>query len=145
LLAFSSRCSGRFGSWGIRAGETGQSIMSQPFFDANGVPSADPNVIFADPPGTVGPLGGLGAEHKGYGLGMMIELLSGCPSGRGRAELNEGWSAAVFLLVMDPAAFEGAEAFRRQVTSLVDARHRSAARPGFDRVRLPGASSGSDA
>jgi L-lactate dehydrogenase len=109
--------------------------------DANGVPSTDPNVIFADPPGTVLPLGGLEAGHKGYGLGMMIELLSGCLSGRGRAELNEGWSAAVFLLVMDPAAFGGAEAFRRQVTSLVDACHRSAARPGFDRVRLPGEAS----
>jgi L-lactate dehydrogenase len=109
--------------------------------DARGVPSTDPNVIFADPPGTVLPLGGLEAGHKGYGLGMMIEVLSGCLSGRGRAEPSDGWSAAVFLLVMDPAAFGGAEAFKRQVASLVDACHRSAPRPGFDRVRLPGEAS----
>jgi L-lactate dehydrogenase len=119
----------------------GRSFEEPWLLDAQGLPSTDPGVIFADPPGTVLPLGGLEAGHKGYGLGMMIELLSGCLSGHGRAEPNEGWSAAVFLFVMAPAAFGGEEAYLRQVNALVNACHGSAPRPGFDRVRVPGEAS----
>lgn len=117
--------------------------FDQPWLlDAQGVPSTDPAVISADPPGTVLPLGGLDAGHKGYGIGMMIELLTGCLSGHGRAEPKEGWSAAVFLLLIDPAAFGSTEAYLRQVDALTAACHASAPRPGFDRVRLPGEASG---
>jgi L-lactate dehydrogenase len=99
-------------------------------------------VIFANPPGSVLPLGGLDAGHKGYGIGMMVELLSGCLSGHGRAEPKDGWSAAVFILVVDPAAFGSSEAYLRQVEALAAACHASPPRPGFDRVRLPGEASG---
>jgi LDH2 family malate/lactate/ureidoglycolate dehydrogenase len=116
--------------------------FGQPWLlDSQGMPSTDPNVIFADPPGTVLPLGGLDAGHKGYGLGMMIELLSGCLAGHGRAEPKDGWSAAVFVLVIDPAAFGGTEAFIRQTAWLADACRAATPRPGFDRVRLPGEAS----
>jgi LDH2 family malate/lactate/ureidoglycolate dehydrogenase len=117
--------------------------FEQPWLlDADGQPSTDPEVIFADPPGSVLPLGGLDAGHKGYGIGMMVELLAGCLSGHGRAEPNEGWSAAVFLLVVDPAAFGSNEAYLRQVGALAAACHASPARRGFDRVRLPGEAGG---
>ena len=109
--------------------------------DAEDEPSTDPNVIFADPPGTVLPLGGLEAGHKGYGLGMMIEILSGCLSGYGRAEPSAGWSAAVFVMAIDPAVFGGHDAYMKQVTWLVDACHQSPPRAGFERVRLPGEAS----
>jgi hypothetical protein len=116
--------------------------FEQPWLpDSQGVSSTDPNVIFADPPGTVLPLGGLDAGHKGYGLGMMIELLSGCLPNHGRAEPKDGWSAAVFVLVIDPAAFGGTEAFIRQTAWLADACRAATPRPGFDRVRLPGEAS----
>ena len=116
--------------------------FDQPWLlDAAGLPSTDPAVIFADPPGTVLPLGGLDAGHKGYGIGMMVELLSGCLSGRGRAEPNDGWSASVFILTIDPAAFGSNEAYLRQVEALVATCRASPPRPGFDRVRLPGEAS----
>jgi LDH2 family malate/lactate/ureidoglycolate dehydrogenase len=116
--------------------------FDQPWLlDAAGAPSTDPNVIFADPPGTVLPLGGLDAGHKGYGIGMMIELLTGCLSGHGRAEPKEGWSASVFILMIDPAAFGSNDAYLRQVEALAAACHASPPRPGFDRVRLPGEAS----
>jgi LDH2 family malate/lactate/ureidoglycolate dehydrogenase len=116
--------------------------FDQPWLlDAEGRASTDPNVIFADPPGTVLPLGGLDAGHKGYGIGMMVELLTGCLSGHGRAEPKDGWSASVFILMIDPAAFGSNEAYLRQVEALAAACHASAPRPGFDRVRLPGEAS----
>ncbi len=116
--------------------------LAQPWLlDADGVASADPSVIFADPPGSVLPLGGLAAGHKGYGIGMMVELLSGCLSGHGRAEPKDGWSASVFIQIVDPAAFGSTDAYLRQVEALAAACHASPPRPGFDRVRLPGEAS----
>jgi L-lactate dehydrogenase len=114
-------------------------MFEQPWLlDNQGRPSTDPEAIFAEPPGSVLPLGGLDAGHKGFGIGLMVELLTGCLSGRGRADPGDGWSAAVFLLMVDPAAFGSDEAYLRQVEALTAACHASPPRPGFDRVRLPG-------
>jgi L-lactate dehydrogenase len=114
--------------------------LPHPFLmDHQGQPSTDPDIIAADPPGTILPLGGLEAGHKGFSLGLIVELLTGCLSGRGRADATDGWSAAVFVLVIDPAAFGGADAFRRQVESLAGMCHASETRQGFERVDLPGA------
>jgi LDH2 family malate/lactate/ureidoglycolate dehydrogenase len=120
----------------------GQKFETNSLLDAQGTPTNDPAVLFAEPAGSILPLGGIEAGHKGYGLGMMIEVLSGCLSGYGRAAGARGWSAAVFVLAIDPRAFGGREAYLEQVKSLVDACHRSPPRDGFDRVRLPGEASG---
>jgi LDH2 family malate/lactate/ureidoglycolate dehydrogenase len=106
--------------------------------DNQGNPSHDPAVLSSKPPGTILPLGGLEAGQKGYGLGLMVELLTGCLTGRGRADTGDGWSAAVLVLCLDPAAFGGADDYRRQVAYLAEACHASVARDGFDTVSLPG-------
>jgi LDH2 family malate/lactate/ureidoglycolate dehydrogenase len=120
----------------------GQKFETDSLLDARGTPTNDPTVLFAEPAGSILPLGGAEAGHKGYGLGMMIEVLSGCLTGYGRAAGARGWSAAVFVLAIDPGAFGGRDAYFAQVKSLVDACHRSPPRAGFDRVRLPGEASG---
>jgi L-lactate dehydrogenase len=106
--------------------------------DNEGRPSRDPAVLGSNPPGTILPIGGLDAGQKGYGLGLMVELLTGCLTGRGRADAADGWSAAVLVLCMDPAAFGGADAYRRQVTHLASAVHASVPREGLANVALPG-------
>ena len=70
----------------------------------------------------------------------MVEFLTGCLSGRGRDEPFEGWSAASFLLILDPAFFGGQGMYLKQARKLADMVHSSAPREGFDRVRLPGES-----
>jgi L-lactate dehydrogenase len=106
--------------------------------DGRGQPSDDPAVLFAEPKGTILPLGGLDSGHKGYGLSLLVEALTGGLAGHGRADPREGWGATVFLQVIDPAAFAGLEAFERQVGEV--ARQCRSARPvAADRpVRLPG-------
>jgi L-lactate dehydrogenase len=119
--------------------QRGEALPHPFLMDARGELSTDPNVIAADPPGTILPLGGLEAGHKGFSIGLMVELLTGCLSGRGRAEGGDGWSAAVFILVIDPRAFGGEAPFRRQVEALASMCLASQTRPGFDQVELPGA------
>ena len=42
------------------------------------------------------------------------------------------------MQVLDPEAFGGLAAFKRQMDNLVEAAHDSKPRPGVERVRLPG-------
>jgi len=106
--------------------------------DGHGQPSDDPAVLFKEPKGTILPLGGLDSGHKGYGLSLLVEALTGGLAGHGRADAREGWGATVFLQVLDPAAFAGLAAFERQVGEV--ARQCRAARPVDPQrpVRLPG-------
>jgi L-lactate dehydrogenase len=106
--------------------------------DGHGQPSDDPGVLFKEPKGTILPLGGLDSGHKGYGLSLLVEALTGGLSGHGRADRKEGGGATVFLQVIDPAAFAGLEAFRRQTGEV--ARQCRASRPAQEgrAVRLPG-------
>lgn len=121
--------------------QRGEPLLYPFLMDAAGRPSTDPAIITAEPPGTILPLGGLEAGHKGFSIGLIVELLTGCLSGRGRADDSDGWSAAVLVLVIDPRAFAGEDAFQRQVEALAALCRGSAPRPGFDRVELPGANS----
>jgi LDH2 family malate/lactate/ureidoglycolate dehydrogenase len=122
----------------VQAKNSRQTFPGPWLLDAEGTPSDDPNVMASDPPGTILPLGGLDAGHKGYGIGMMVEFLSGCLSGHGRAEPKDGWSASVLVLAIAPQAFGPRDAYDRQVKALTDTCLGSPARAGFDRVRLPG-------
>ncbi|HEY2819012.1 MAG TPA: Ldh family oxidoreductase [Casimicrobiaceae bacterium] len=106
--------------------------------DAQGNATNDPSVLFTEPRGTLLPLGGLDAGHKGYALALLIEALTAGLAAMGRADPNEGWGATVFVQAIDPQAFGGAAAFARQMDWLVDACHDAKPRPGVERVRLPG-------
>jgi L-lactate dehydrogenase len=106
--------------------------------DARGTPTRDPAVLFDEPKGTLLPLGGVEAGHKGFALALLIEAMTSALAGHGRADAQENWGASVFVQVLDPRAFGGLAAFRAQMDWLVRACHEAAPRPGVTRVRLPG-------
>ncbi len=106
--------------------------------DGEGRPTDDPNVLTADPPGSILPVGGLDHGHKGYGLALMIEALTQGLPGFGRADPSEGWGASVTVQVIDPACFAGRDAFVRQTGWLARACRETPPCPGIERVRLPG-------
>ena len=116
----------------------GARFPGQWLLDAEGRPSDDPATAFTDPPGTVLPLGGLDAGHKGYGLGLMIEALTQGLGGFGRVEAPTGWGASILALVFDPESFGGLAAFTRQTSWLARACHDSPPVPDGAPVRLPG-------
>ena len=106
--------------------------------DAGGQATDDPAVLFTDPPGTILPLGGLDAGHKGYGLALLVEALTGGLAGFGRADPKQGWGATVFVQALDPDAFGGREAFVHQAEFIAAQCRGNPPRPGVDAVRLPG-------
>lgn len=106
--------------------------------DGHGQPSDDPAVLFQEPKGTILPLGGLDSGHKGYGLSLTVEALTGGLAGFGRADPRQGWGATVFLQVIDPAAFAGSDAFLRQMGEVARQCHASTPADPARPVRLPG-------
>lgn len=121
-----------------RLHKSGQKLPHPWLQDAHGTPTSDPAVLFGEPKGTLLPLGGLEAGHKGYALALLVEALTAGLTGFGRADPSEGWGATVFVQVLDPEAFGGRDAFVRQMSWLRDACHDATPRPGGPRVRLPG-------
>jgi len=122
----------------MRLFKNGQMLPHPWIQDAHGTPTHDPAVLFDEPRGTLLPLGGLEAGHKGYALALLIEALTAGLAGHGRADDAEGWGATVFVQVLDPAAFGRRDAFDRQMDWLVNACHDATPRPGGAPVRLPG-------
>lgn len=106
--------------------------------DAQGNPTRDPAVLFGEPKGTLLPIGGIEAGHKGFALALLVEALTGGLAGHGRADPAGGWGATVFVQVLEPAHFSGAEAFAAQLDWLARACHDATPRPDGPPVRLPG-------
>lgn len=116
----------------------GKSLPGAWLIDASGNATSDPNVLVGDTKGALLPLGGLDAGHKGFALAILIEALTAGLAGHGRADPPAGWGGTVFVQVLDPEAFGGLAAFKRQMDALAASARDSKPRPGIDRVRLPG-------
>jgi L-lactate dehydrogenase len=116
----------------------GRSFDHPWLMDGEGNPTRDPNAFFADPPGSLLPLGGIEAGHKGFALGLLIEALTSALAGSGRADGETRWGAAVTVMVIDPAKFGGSDAFVRETGWIADAVHKNPPRAGGERPRLPG-------
>ena len=107
--------------------------------DSEGRPTNDPNKLYADPPGSILPMGG-DQPYKGFGLGLMVEILSGALSGGvcARREPINPIGNCVFMLVLDPGHFGGAEHFASEVSSLVQFIRDCPTAEGVDEITLPG-------
>jgi L-lactate dehydrogenase len=121
-----------------RLHKAGQRLPHPWLQDAHGHATDDPAVLFNEPKGTLLPLGGLDAGHKGYALALLVEALTAGLAGFGRADAAEGWGATVFVQVIDPEAFGGRTEFARQMDWLADACRAATPRPGGPGARLPG-------
>jgi LDH2 family malate/lactate/ureidoglycolate dehydrogenase len=121
-----------------RLHETGGRLPGPWIVDADGEPTDDPSALFAAPPGAILPLGGLDLGHKGFALALLVEALTSGLAGHGRADGPKEWGASVFLQLIDPQAFGGREAFRRETEKLAAICRETPVAPGAPPVRLPG-------
>jgi uncharacterized oxidoreductase len=107
--------------------------------DSEGRPTSDPDTLYGDPPGTIRPMGG-DQPYKGFGLGLVVEILTGALSGGVCARevpVNQ-LGNCVFMLVLAPAHFGGAEHFAREVSSLMAFVRGCPRVEGVEAITLPG-------
>lgn len=106
--------------------------------DAEGRLTTDPNAFYGPPLGMLLPLGGPVA-HKGYGLGLLCEILAGGLSGSGcSGEPDVPWANGLLLLALSPSAFGPAEAFEERVESLLGRMKTCPTALGVEEVLIPG-------
>lgn len=107
--------------------------------DNEGRPTCDPNALYGTPPGSILPMGGTQA-YKGFGLGLMIEIFTGAMSGgvTARPVPFEKKGNCVFMMLIDPALFGGADHFRAEVEQLVEYIRSSPRMEGCEEIMLPG-------
>ncbi|HEY3967830.1 MAG TPA: Ldh family oxidoreductase [Planctomycetaceae bacterium] len=107
--------------------------------DAAGNPTTDPHVMLADPPGALLPFGGDQA-YKGFGLGLMFDILSAGLAGGFSPPAPDGtqeWNN-VLVVAWDPARFAGAAHFTAEADKLTAAVRGTPRKAGVDRIQLPG-------
>ncbi|MGY8958378.1 MAG: Ldh family oxidoreductase [Alphaproteobacteria bacterium] len=93
---------------------TGERLPGQWVIDNEGQRTDDPNAFFTDPPGAIAPAGGADLGHKGFAFAILVEALTSGLTGMGRADMDKAKGSNLFLQVMNPAAFGGLDAFKRE-------------------------------
>lgn len=105
--------------------------------DENGEPTTDPHEAVA-----VRPVGG----PKGYGLGIVVDVLCGLLSGAGSSQtagplyddFDRPMELGHFIGAIDISAFRDVDAFKRDVDEYINQLKAVETRDGFDEVMLPG-------
>ena len=106
--------------------------------DAQGNPTTDPNDFRAEPPGAILPMGGVVA-HKGYSLGLVVELLGGALSGEGCADGScTMHSNGVLFTVYNIEHFTELSTYYDEVEALLEHVKSSKLAPGFNEILAPG-------
>ena len=108
--------------------------------DHTGAPTTDPGVLYSEPRGNILPFGGPQA-YKGFGLGLLLDLLcgglSGGPCSSPAYPLAGQGNAGVFVL-FNPALFGGVEHFLTESDALTAFVRSCPTAAGVSAITLPG-------
>lgn len=108
--------------------------------DSAGQPTTDPNVRFREPIGSILPLGGTDHGFKGFGLGLLLDILIGGLSGGAcpPAQPSDRDCNNVLMMAWSPGSFAGESHFINEANKLVEYVRSTETRADIDRIRLPG-------
>jgi uncharacterized oxidoreductase len=108
--------------------------------DHAGASTNDPGVLYSEPRGSILPFGGPQA-YKGFGLGLLLDMLCGGLSGGSCSNPNYplpgAGNAAVFVL-FNPALFGGTDHFLKETDGLSAYVRTCPATPAVAAITLPG-------
>ena len=96
--------------------------------DSQGQPTTDPKVFYGDPPGAILSIAG----HKGYGLGIITEMLAGALTGGGASNPANADRLAngMLSIYMEPEVLSGGPGLRRRGAAVRRLGQELAKRPG---------------
>ena len=100
--------------------------------DAQGEPSIQPGDLYRG--GSLLPAAG----HKGFGLGLLVEILGGVLAGAGCSSTGDDPGNGYVIIVIDPSLFVPGSAFGSKVDRVIESVEAAVPAPGVDRVLVPG-------
>jgi len=108
--------------------------------DAEGRPIVEERAVPADDAYFLLPLGGTreGGSHKGYGLGLMVEVLSSVLSGQTPSMIGDQDNEAHHFTAYNIAAFCELEQFKSTMDDVLRTLRETPPAPGEERVLYPG-------
>lgn len=120
------------------ANNKGEQVPPGSLIDAEGLETRDPKPMAEERIGALQAFGG----HKGSGLGMFIELLTGALAGNGTvasAEIKPHMVInTLFSIILDPTAFDDPAAVAERVNTYYEFVRGLAPAKGVERVLMPG-------
>lgn len=108
--------------------------------DSKGLPTTDPSVLYTEPRGTLRPFGGTQA-YKGFGLGLLLDLLCGGLSGGACSNPKyplAGQGNTVVFVLFNPALFGGVDHFLTETDGLTSFVRSCPTAEGVPAITLPG-------
>lgn len=117
-----------------KAEQVGDCLLIGP----DGMPTRDPAVLYVPPFGAILPFG----EHKGYGLGLVIDILAGALTGGGG--INEDsltWDVPLnnaLVVLLDPVRLGNAQGWYDEMHRTIGWVTASPPAPGVDAILVPG-------
>jgi uncharacterized oxidoreductase len=105
--------------------------------DAQGEPTTDPAAFYGPPRGAILPFGSQ-YGYKGFGLGLLVEVLGGTLAGYAMSA-SLPHQNGLCLIAISPAAFCGADEFAALIDDMRAYVTDVPTQAGVDAVQLPGA------
>ena len=118
------------------AAQQGTPMPEGIIFDRAGRPITDPAEFLKG--GLMAPLGYPHAPHKGFGLALLVDALSGVLSGAGFAQGVAGGAAGNFLWALDVEAFLPRQEFLARMDAQIDQIKQGERLPGVEELLVPG-------
>ena len=116
----------------------GEQIAGETLLGPDGQPTTDPNVMYRRPRGALLTF----AEHKGYALAFIAEMLAGAVTGSGtkRPERidNESVTNGMLLIVIDPGRMTDRSWLMDEITAMTEYVTASPSRNSAEPVLIPG-------
>lgn len=102
----------------------GEQAPEGALIDHRGQPTTDPWVLYNEPKGALGPVGGRDAGHKGYGMAFINELFAGVLSGAGTCRPENDHENDVILngmlsIVIDPEKMTDRASFEAEIDATI--------------------------
>ena len=111
---------------------TGEPIEEGWILDKEGNPSNDPLDYILD--GAILPFGG----YKGYGLGVIVDVLAGILTGMGGSDKLKAKANGVLIMTIRPDVFVTRKQFEQDLTELVNHIRNTPTTSNNDKILLPG-------
>ena len=106
--------------------------------DAEGESTTDASDFYGVPPAALLPFGGI-AQHKGFGLSVIVDILSGALTGAGCSKSEDARVGnGLFVLVINIASFREFPGFSAEIERFIGYLKLAKRAAGVDAIRMPG-------
>ena len=106
--------------------------------DAAGESTTNADDFYGVPPAAILPFGGV-AAHKGFGLSVIVDILSGALTGAGCSQSEDARVGnGLFVLVINVASFREFPGFSAEIERFIGYLKSAKRAAGVDAIRMPG-------